>query len=158
LIATLGVKAKAEAYSGGDSLKAITLIALLYKKLDVKLPLPTFFNKPTIGEIACFIRGADRTDFSQIPKAQEKAGYPLTSGQKRLYFLSQMEEANKQYNNIIALRVKGPLSYEKLERCLNELIRRHESLRTSFQRIDGELLQVIHEPFPFPADYRELNE
>ncbi|MDR5002044.1 hybrid non-ribosomal peptide synthetase/type I polyketide synthase [Brevibacillus parabrevis] len=143
---------------GGDSLKAITMIALLYKKLDVKLPLPTFFNKPTIGEIACFIRGADRTDFSQIPKAQEKAGYPLTSGQKRLYFLSQMEEANKQYNNIIALRVKGSLSYEKLERCLNELIRRHESLRTSFQRIDGELLQVIHEPFPFPADYRELNE
>ncbi|MGF9817158.1 amino acid adenylation domain-containing protein [Brevibacillus agri] len=143
---------------GGDSLKAITMIALLYKKLDVKLPLPTFFNKPTIGDIARFIRGADRTDFSQIPKAKEKAGYPLTSGQKRLYFLSQMEEENKQYNNVIALRVKGPLSREKLEHCLNTLIGRHESLRTSFQRIDGELLQVIHEPFSFTPDYREVDE
>lgn len=143
---------------GGDSLKAITIIALLYKKLDVKLPLPTFFNKPTIGDIARFIREADRTDFSQIKKAVIKPGYPLTSGQKRLYFLSQMEVENKQYNNIIALRVKGPLSYEKLEKSLNELIRRHESLRTSFRRIDGELLQVIHEPFLFTPDYREINE
>ena len=143
---------------GGDSLKAITIISLVFKKLGVKLPLPAFFNKPTIREMARLIQEVNQTNFTPIKQAPKKEGYPLTSGQKRLYFLNQMEKENKQYNNIIALHVKGPLNFAKLETCLNRLIGRHESLRTCFQRIDGELVQVIREDVSLTPDYVEINE
>ncbi len=137
---------------GGDSLKAITIISLVFKKLGVKLPLPAFFHKPTIGEITRVIQEANRTTYAQIKRAPQKEGYPLTPGQKRLYFLSQMEKENKQYNNIIALQVKGPVNFGKLEACLNQLIRRHESLRTCFRRIGGEWVQCIEEEVQLTLD------
>ncbi|MNC50672.1 Tyrocidine synthase 3 [compost metagenome] len=63
-----------------------------------------------------------------------------------------MEKENKQYNNIIALQVKGPLNFGKLEACLNQLIRRHESLRTCFRRISGEWVQCIEEEVQLTLD------
>lgn len=141
---------------GGDSLKAVTIVSLVFKKLGVKLPLPAFFHKPTIREISRIIRETNRTDYARIKRAPQKAGYPLTPGQKRLYFLSQMEQENKQYNNIIALQVNGPLDFGKLEACLKQLIRRHESLRTCFRRIGGEWVQWIEEEVQLALDVVDI--
>ncbi|KWX87488.1 hypothetical protein AMQ83_12805, partial [Paenibacillus riograndensis] len=109
-------------------------------------------QKPTIREISRNTPEANRTAYARIKRAPQKAGYPLTPGQKRLYFLSQMEQENKQYNNIIALQVGGPLDFGKLEACLKQLIRRHESLRTCFRRIGGEWVQWIEEEVQLALD------
>ncbi|MGB7925177.1 MAG: amino acid adenylation domain-containing protein, partial [Pyrinomonadaceae bacterium] len=68
---------------------------------------------------------------------------PLSFAQVRLWFIDQMEPGNTFYNLPVAIRLKGRLDVAALERTLNEVIRRHEVLRTTFPTIDGKPAQVI---------------
>ena len=68
---------------------------------------------------------------------------PLSYGQQRLWFLDQLEPGNPVYNLPTGVRLKGALQLSALERSLNEIIRRHEALRTRFLTLDGEPVQVI---------------
>ncbi len=143
---------------GGDSFKAITIISSIYKKIQVKLPLPTFFQKPTIYAISQFIIASDNIAFAAIPKAQIKYSYSLTSAQRRLFALNQMDKESKQYNSIITLKIEGSLDYSRINQCLNELVKRHESLRTCFRRIDEEIMQIIETDLSIKADFITVDE
>lgn len=68
---------------------------------------------------------------------------PLSFAQQRLWFLCQLEPANASYNIATALRIRGNLNIPALERCINEIIRRHEVLRTTFSVIDDQPIQHI---------------
>src|ERR1700752_94952 len=68
---------------------------------------------------------------------------PLTFAQQRLWFLAQLHPANTAYNMNLAVRLTGPLDLAALEQSLNEVLRRHEALRTSFAASDGKPIQVI---------------
>ena len=68
---------------------------------------------------------------------------PLSFAQQRLWFLDQLEPGSTVYNVPGALRIKGPLDVEVLERCFNEIVRRHEALRTTFSIVEEEPVQVI---------------
>ena len=69
---------------------------------------------------------------------------PLSFAQQRLWFIDQLEPGRATYNMATPLRLTGPLKIAALERCLNEIIRRHESLRTTFtQNFAREPVQVI---------------
>lgn len=69
--------------------------------------------------------------------------FPLSFSQQRMWFLDRLEGGSPFYNMPAALRLNGPLDVLALERCFNEIIRRHETLRTVFQEIEGEPMQVI---------------
>ncbi|MGH7928319.1 MAG: condensation domain-containing protein, partial [Candidatus Binatia bacterium] len=68
---------------------------------------------------------------------------PLSFAQERLWFLDQLEPVSAVYNIARAFRLTGPLDVSALERSLNEIVRRHESLRTSFKSVAGSPRQVI---------------
>jgi hypothetical protein len=68
--------------------------------------------------------------------------FPLSFAQQRLWFLDRLE-AGIPYNLPFALRLSGPLDAERFERCVNEIIRRHEILRTTFTEVDGQPVQLI---------------
>ena len=68
---------------------------------------------------------------------------PLGYGQQRLWFFDQFEPGNPIYNETGLFRFEGPLRGEVLERVLNEVVRRHEVLRTSFPVVDGEPVQEV---------------
>src|ERR1041385_1510636 len=68
---------------------------------------------------------------------------PLSFTQQRLWFLNQLEPDNAIYNVPAAVRLQGNLNIEALERTLSEIIRRHESLRTTFADVNGFPVQVI---------------
>lgn len=72
--------------------------------------------------------------------------FPPSFAQQRLWFLAQLEPNSSFYNIPVAMRLRGPLRLEALEKSLNEMIRRHESLRTSFATIDGRPLQEVTQP------------
>ncbi len=78
---------------------------------------------------------------------------PLSFAQQRLWFLDQLEPGSPLYNMPGALRVEGPLDGAVLARCLGEIVRRHEALRTVFAAPQGSPVQVIRpaEPFPLPV-------
>ncbi|HEX7242090.1 MAG TPA: amino acid adenylation domain-containing protein, partial [Longimicrobiaceae bacterium] len=83
--------------------------------------------------------------------------FPLSFAQQRLWFIDQLEPGSAVYNMPFALRVRGAVRVEALERALEMLVERHESLRTVFRRAgDGEPVQVVRPPWAPPVPVEDL--
>ena len=70
--------------------------------------------------------------------------FPVTFQQRRLWFLDQLDPGSSTYNITWSLRMRGVLNPEALQASINEIVRRHEILRTTFPTHDGEPVQLIH--------------
>ncbi|MDD5286416.1 MAG: amino acid adenylation domain-containing protein [Desulfuromonadaceae bacterium] len=81
--------------------------------------------------------------------------FPMSSTQKRIYILSQYDDGDSPYHLTGAGLIEGPLDVARLASIFEGLIRRHESLRTSFEMIEGELLQLVHADAPLAIEYRD---
>ena len=138
---------------GGDSLKAVTLVSLIHKTLHVKVSLTEIFSRQTIEALAAFIQDSTQEAAKRIEAVERREYYPLSSAQKRLYFLQQLEEANTTYNMPLALPLDRDMVKERLEETVKRLIDRHESLRTSFRMKGNEPVQRVHERVEFVMEY-----
>ena len=79
-----------------------------------------------------------------LPRSREHSNvFPLSYGQQRYWFLQRLDPETAAYNVPTAVRLIGTLNVPALEQSLNEIIRRHEVLRSSFQVVDGQPVQVI---------------
>ena len=95
--------------------------------------------------------------YLSIEPAEKKEYYPLSSAQKRLYFLHQLDTGNINYNMPYLMPLTGKhFDQEKLEVVFKELIARHESLRTSFAAINMEPVQRVHREVDFAIQYANL--
>ena len=83
--------------------------------------------------------------------------FPVSFSQQRLWFLDQLEPGNPFYNISAAVHFKGRLEVTALEKALNEIVRRHEILRTSFSMIDGQPVQVIADDSELQLPVRDLS-
>lgn len=144
---------------GGDSLKAMTMLARIKKLFDVELSMNVFFDIPTISELSEYIRSVKPgTSATAIPAADAKPYYELSSAQKRLYFLYQLEEASLAYNLPITLVLHGNVDKERIAGTFNKLVARHESLRTSFDTIDGRPVQKIADQASLQLEHYHTGE
>ncbi|MCP4151946.1 MAG: non-ribosomal peptide synthetase, partial [bacterium] len=111
----------------------------------------------TVQQQARAIRGKQKEKYHSIEAVEKKEFYPMSSAQKRLYILQQMEEGNINYNMPLTLLLEGALEREHLEKTFVKLIKRHESFRTSFIIKTGkqEPVQRIHEEVDFAVEYHE---
>lgn len=130
---------------GGDSLKALSIIAKIQKVFARKLELSALFSHPTIAGLLPLLE--QRTDAGppNIPRAAEQPFYPLCSAQTRLFVLNQLRAANTSYNLPQVFLVEGQLDRDRLETCLRALAERHEALRASFHLVKGRPVQRIHD-------------
>ena len=114
--------------------------------MQIELPISSFFETPTVAGLADRIDKTRRTQLLQVRPmvpAVRNEKLPLSFAQQRLWLLNQLEPANPVYNRPLAFRLTGKLQPEVIERCLNEIVRRHEVLRTNFQDNGDEAVQVI---------------
>jgi hypothetical protein len=132
---------------GGHSLKATIMASRIHKELNVKIPLAEIFRTPTVRYLSRYIteKRAGEEQFTSIGPTEKKEYYELSSAQKRLYILQQMELGSNAYNNMRTLVLEGELEQRRLQEAFRELIKRHESLRTSFEMVNGKPVQRIHE-------------
>ncbi|MFC2145723.1 amino acid adenylation domain-containing protein, partial [Acidobacteriota bacterium] len=130
---------------GGDSLKMINIIAIIYKKLKVTIPIKEFFDHSTIEGVARYIKGTKTEEYIPISPAETKQYYILSSAQKRLYILQQMEKNTVAYNSPYVVLLEGHPDREQLQQSVGQMIRRHESLRTSIVMKEEQPVQVIHD-------------
>ena len=93
-----------------------------------------------------------------IPKRGQTASAPLSFAQMQMWLMDQMEPGNPAYGLPVAYRLKGPLDVPALEKSFNEIIRRHEVLRTSFAVEGGELRQEIHQGYEIEISITRLDE
>src|SRR5262245_24385105 len=87
--------------------------------------------------------GISRATREKISKKKLPRNIPLSFAQQRLWFIDQLEAGSSTYNVPVGIRLKGRLDVAALERSLQEIVRRHEALRTSFRSERGEPSQVI---------------
>ncbi|MCK4257933.1 MAG: amino acid adenylation domain-containing protein [Halanaerobiales bacterium] len=140
---------------GGQSLKAMSLLSKITVVFNVEISFKEIFNHPTIEELAKLIQSVNKKARLAIEKVEELESYPLSSAQKRMFILNQMDSKSIHYNMPAGLIMEGELDYELFEKALRGCIERHETLRTSFELIDGETVQRIHKDVDFEINYQE---
>src|SRR2546428_12621308 len=91
-------------------------------------------------------------------KSHEPKSYPMSFAQQRLWVLDQLVPGNPFYAEGGALRLTLPLNVAALERSFNEIVRRHEVLRTTFAMVAGEPVQVIAPSLTLPLPVVDLRE
>ncbi|MBZ4423313.1 non-ribosomal peptide synthetase, partial [Myxococcus sp. RHSTA-1-4] len=144
---------------GGHSLLATQLTTRLRDAFGMELPLRELFEAPTLGAFAPRVEQATRSLARSAPSPVPRTGpLPLSFAQQRLWFLDQLIPGDAQYNLPAALRFQGTLDVPALERAFEELVLRHESLRTTFQGTAEGAVQVIHPPTALPLTRVDLTD
>ncbi len=134
---------------GGHSLLGTQVISRVREAFQVELPLRRLFEGATIKELAASVeaaRGSGRLA-ARMPLRRKPRGaaLPLSYAQQRLWLLDKLEPHNPSYHMATAVRLRGSFSVAALGRAVNELVARHEPLRTSFEAPDGVPVQVVTE-------------
>ncbi|KJD42170.1 non-ribosomal peptide synthetase [Paenibacillus terrae] len=135
--------------AGGHSLRATHVISLIHKELHKNVQLKDLFQHPTIEQLAQVIEALEQTAYESIPVTENKPFYAVSSAQKRMYILNQLDGAGISYNIPGALALTGSLDHKALDNAFRQLIDRHETLRTSFETMNGEPVQRVHDEVPF---------
>lgn len=143
---------------GGHSLKVTQMISLLSKKLSVDVPFREIFNAPTIRELAVYIQQHAKARLEGIPVAGVQPYYKLSSAQKRMYLLQQFDRNSTVYNMPEVILIEGNFNKKRLQSVINSLCTRHESLRTRFNILNGEIVQIVDEDVTVAVEYEQLKD
>jgi amino acid adenylation domain-containing protein/FkbM family methyltransferase len=135
---------------GGHSLLVTQVVTRARASFKIELPLRSLFERPTLARLAEAVEQALRegkgAETPPLVRVSRDGDLPVSFAQQRLWFLDQLSPHSSAYNIPRAFRFVGRLNVSVLERTLNEVQRRHETLRTTFAIVDGRPVQVINPP------------
>ncbi len=145
---------------GGHSLLATQALSRVREAFAVELPLRAFFAASTVAAVAqevaeLRLRGGEASAPPIVPVPRD-GRLPLSFAQERLWFLDRLDTRTLAYNEAAAFRLAGRLDVAALRWSLDELLRRHESLRTTFPEVDGQAVQAIQPPSSFVIPLLDL--
>jgi amino acid adenylation domain-containing protein len=133
----------------------------LYERMDAELPHEPGSGKDLIARIAALEptqrsmlelslkRDPVGSGEQRIARAVNDGSAPLSFAQQRMWFMDRLAPGNPAYNIAGAVRLTGALNRSAIEQSLNEIVRRHQTLRTTFAMMDGELVQTLAPMRPF---------
>ncbi|MFL6261096.1 MAG: amino acid adenylation domain-containing protein [Thermoanaerobaculia bacterium] len=135
---------------GGHSLLATQVASRVRQALGVELPLPEVLGAESLADmaarLAALLEARQGLELPPIQPAPRQGSLPVSFAQNRLWVLDQLGTDGSAYNVPLPVRLLGPLSTQSLARALSEVVRRHESLRTTFADRDGQPVQIINPP------------
>jgi amino acid adenylation domain-containing protein len=149
---------------GGHSLLAMRLVAQVCDVFGIELPVRALFEHPTIEGLARVVgrvrREKQGVSTPPLERIQRKCGaaLPLSFAQQRLWFLHQIDPLSPTYHLQIAFELQGSLDVAALDATLSELVRRHEALRTRFDEIDGQPVQVVAPARRVPLAFVDITD
>ncbi|MGY0035022.1 condensation domain-containing protein [Pedobacter sp. NJ-S-72] len=119
---------------GGHSLLVMRMIAAIRKTLNAELVVKDLFTHPTIAGLSVYMQGKiHKNSLPAIMIQPEQTHIPLSFSQERLWFIDRLE-GSTHYHLPAALRLKGKLDKNALQSALQEIINRHQALRTVMKR------------------------
>jgi amino acid adenylation domain-containing protein len=146
---------------GGHSLLATKLVARVRDRFGVELPLRTLFEAPVLAALAAQIdqragteRGPEAPPLIHIP---HDGTAPASFAQERLWFVDRMEGGGAVYHIPTAQLLAGPVEPEAMRRAVEEVVRRHETLRTALPEVDGVPVQRISPPNRVEVPFIDLS-
>jgi hypothetical protein len=148
---------------GGHSLLVVRVVSRLQQVLSVEVAIRDLFVHPELANLAGHLHGAAHVKIADetkkippIGKVPRERAIPLSFAQQRLWFLDQLEPGNRVYHIPAVLRLHGELNITVLSEAVNEIVRRHETLRTTFPSAEGNPYQRISSPAPMPIKRIDL--
>jgi len=130
---------------GGHSLLATRLVSRVRTVHGVEIPIRAVFQAPTVSELAEYLTGEEDLR-PQLQVVERPERVPLSFAQQRLWFIHRFEGPSATYIMPLALRMSGELDADALRQALQDVVTRHESLRTIFGEADGQPYQDILDP------------
>ena len=144
-------------YLGGHSLAAARVISRVRQAFGVDVPLRALFDHPTLSELAAHIETYAPAEAREPIRPRPRGGLcPLSFAQERLWFLDQLSPGAPLYNMPCSLRIDGAIDIAAIEASVNEIVIRHEALRTTFTVVDGRPVQVIAPSLRIPLRIIDL--
>jgi amino acid adenylation domain-containing protein/non-ribosomal peptide synthase protein (TIGR01720 family) len=146
---------------GGHSLTAMQVVSRVRQQFGASLSVLDLFQKATVAQLAAWLADFDgqTAESDMIPKRDRDGDMcPASSAQAQMYFLDQLEGGNPAYHIYTAMRLTGSLDAGALEASLQAVIRRHESLRTTFSLADDRLMQVVQAEMPWSLKVTDLRD
>lgn len=142
--------------AGLDSLSAVELSHRIQTEFHVTVTVPELFSGLTLADIAQRLESAPASDAAapRLP-ARSLSKFPLSRGQRALWFLQQLAPGSPVYNISRALRITSSIDIDCLRRAFEILVQRHPSLRTVLVEADGVPLQQVQEPGNFEFKHRQ---
>ena len=148
---------------GGHSLLATQVASRIKTNFRIDLPLRVIFKSPTIATLAEYVDAAksrvlmkDSSSINKIDRIGTR--FPLSFAQQRLWFLDKLEPNSSFYNLPETVKITGNLQFNFLEKALNEVVKRHETLRTLFIDTGGQPEQIILPELWIPISIEKLDE
>ena len=145
---------------GGHSLLAVQLVSRIRQTMHVDIVLNDLFNHPTLAEFSKVVAAAEGSGWQAITKVDRSEPLPLSHAQQRLWFLSQMEGADRAYHLFGGVTLHGEIDRVALSATFGRIVARHEILRTTFRQHNGRAVQVIapaaSTSIGCPLRYRDL--
>jgi acyl carrier protein len=145
---------------GGHSLLATRAVVRVRDRLDVELPLRTMFEAPTIAQLAAWISIARTKSVSNIPRLTQQLRaslIPASFAQEQLLHVHRVENPGAAYHIPCLVALIGKLDVGNLERSFDEIVRRHECLRTHFDMVGDAPMQVIDAPSLFRIEVFDIS-
>ncbi len=139
---------------GGHSLLGTQVVSRIRDGMQVTVSLQTLFQKPVLEDLAAFLDvarnggGSATEEAAPILAVSRRQPLPLAFAQERMWFIHQLTPDVSAYNIPGAVRLTGRLEVPLLEATFNQMIQRHEVLRTTFSQPDGQPVQIIHRHQP----------
>jgi amino acid adenylation domain-containing protein len=143
---------------GGDSVLAAQVLSRLRARIGASLSMVDLFDSPTAAALAraAELSSADASG-GPIPTVSREGPLPLSVAQNRLWILTRLEPDNPSHHRPEAIRILGPLDRTALERSLEELLHRHEALRSAFSSHDGKPAQSVLPPWKIFLETTDLS-
>jgi len=124
---------------GGHSLAAVQVVARLRRPHDIAASLPQLFEHPVLADLALVLAPGAAADVPAVEPVPRDGTLLASFEQESLWFLANLPGGGAAYNMFLGLRLHGRLNEAALESALNDLVRRHEALRTGFVEREGQL-------------------
>ena len=142
---------------GGDSLIGLKMTARL-ENLGVHVSIEQLFKHPTVQQLAASVEQVDLAEkIPAIVRVPRDQPIPLSYTQQRVWFIDRLISGGSAYNIPASVRIRGSLNLAVLERVLQEIVSRHEALRTRIEVVNGEPRQVIQDNIPVVLPVIDLN-
>jgi amino acid adenylation domain-containing protein/FkbH-like protein len=141
---------------GGHSLTATRIVCRLPKLFDAEVSLREFFDNPTVRKLSAVIHPKVYRSFARISPVPKAEVYDVSHAQRRLWVLDQMGQDLIAYNLSATFLLEGDFNPSAFRKAFQSLVKRHESLRTTFVTIEGRPMQKVHEEMEIELEETDL--
>ncbi|MEV7098319.1 amino acid adenylation domain-containing protein [Amycolatopsis sp. NPDC051045] len=143
---------------GGHSLLATMAVSRVAERLDRDVELRTLFENPRLRDFAPRVAAARVAGGTGIVPVDRRGPLPMSFAQERLWFLDRMSELGEDYVLWFSWRVSGPLDRDAWQGALDDVVARHEVLRTALAELDGRPVQLVRDPVAVPLHWADATD